>query len=125
MNYYGDHLAATIQRMWPDQTLMDLQEWLQEDVIVFRHDLALSPGTEVTLNSKAIISETANTLGLAHYDADVSEPISTMDRFLRDEVTLLSHAFCEMSDVVSALGKWVLSNLDAQGQINLGEIARK
>ena len=91
--------------------------------LVFRHDPGGLARTERRLSLKDVMSETANSLGVAHYDEDISEAISTMRDFVFAQIDVLSRCLCHTAVLTAYLGRWILSKLHEGGHINLDEIA--
>jgi hypothetical protein len=105
-------------------TLMDLQEWLNTDFAVFRHDPGEPQQSERRVSFKEIISETANALGAAHYDEDISETVDTMKEFLVDNTDSLARTLSEIAGLLSQLGKWTVNSLLARGLIDPAQMSR-
>jgi hypothetical protein len=85
--------------------LVDLQDWL--DTVVMRIDgMPNKP-----LTAKDVISETAYTLGSAHYDEDVSEFIAILRDMKSFEVDQLVQFLISTAGIVGDLSEWVISEL--------------
>jgi hypothetical protein len=121
-SFHMPQLSATIEHVSNDQLLMDLQEWLKEDITVLRSEMGGPGQTERRLSLKEIIAETANTLGVAHYDEDISETVSTMSDFVFAQVDLLARCLCPTAMLTADLGVWVLSKLHERALINPAEV---
>jgi hypothetical protein len=121
-NFHMPQLSATIEKTSNDQILMDFQEWLKEDFTVFRMDVGTLGQTERRLPLKEIIAETANSLGVAHYDEDISETVSTMSDTVFAQIDLLARCLCQTAILTADLGIWVLSKLHERALISLPEV---
>ena len=122
LNTYAGRLSATVAQDSPDQHLMDIQEWLDEDVIVFRNKLGGAIQSDRRLSVRKIIAETAHTLGAVHYDEDVAEPIAIMGQTLFGNLSVITKCLIETSLLSMALGNWVLTKLEKRKLIDLKEV---
>ena len=107
--------VASIFQASPSHTLMDLQEWLKEDFTIFRRNPEAPAQDEIKLSFKDVISETANTLGAAHYDEDISETVDTMQAAILCHASLLASTLCPMGILLAQLGSWVIQKLIERG----------
>lgn len=92
---------------WP---VCDLQEWLRSPKF---HYGSGSPPVSV----KQLIAETANTLGAAHYDADVSEAVTVPRNVVSGHLNILAQFLGETAVNLSALSQWVLGELKSKGAV--------
>jgi hypothetical protein len=94
------------------EKLEDIQDWLSRDALM------LGGITQRSISALEIISETANTLGVAHYDEDVSDFVETMQLMHMGHQDDLSRFLCDTSEVVERLSDWVLRELQRRGIIS-------
>ncbi len=106
---HTDFQTPSLQKQIPNDDLADIQEWLRKPV--FRIGAR-------TLTAMQIISETANTLGVAHYDEDTSEHVEAMNETILHNISSLSYFHCSIATVLVALSEWVLSELAAKKLIS-------
>jgi hypothetical protein len=105
-------LAPSLIQSAPAEQLMDLQEWLLQPVLTVRDP---SGGPGLVLTARDVISETANCLGSAHYDEDISDVLAEMRRTILFNASLLVRSHWTLAGTVAELATWVLSELGRRG----------
>lgn len=93
----------TLQAVFPDQTLMDLQEWLSTPISTERFRVAV-PISITAMTVKDIIAASANTLGGAHFDEDLPSTLDTLKKLKFEDVDFLTRFFVPVAAVVVQLG---------------------
>ncbi|APW62030.1 hypothetical protein [Paludisphaera borealis] len=110
-DFFIHNSGATLNQISPGQHLMDLQEWLKEDIVVVRLPQNPPATVERRLSTKTLISEASNSLGVSHYDEDVSHALSMMREMVFHNMDLLAMYLCCAAMLVADLGEWVLNDL--------------
>jgi hypothetical protein len=99
---------AMLRPVYPNQILMDVQEWLG---LPFGLKRTTSPPAEEVLTAKDVIGQAANTLGGAHFDEDVPKHLDELRRLLTLGVDAVTSFLVLTAGTVVELGRFTLSKL--------------
>jgi hypothetical protein len=97
----------TVGKLFPGQSLMDLQAWMNMPISTERFAGLLS-GAEKELAVKDIIGDVANTMGGAHYDEDVPEQLDRLRNFGAYNQGFVDQFLVMVADTILKLGVFVL-----------------
>jgi len=105
-SYFSTGSMAHPKQRDPLEQLVDLQDWLLYPVVFINRG-----GASVGISARDLIAETANAIGSAHYDEDVSEYIDTLQALQSNHRHFLSDFMCQTADTTIELSLWVLDEL--------------
>jgi hypothetical protein len=97
-----------LHSIFPTDELVDLQECLESTA------LRLDSTSRNEKSAKDLIAETADTLGSAHYDEDVSAFIDVLQNTTTFDINTLAGYLSEMANVTAQLAGWIISELMAK-----------
>ena len=118
-SFYMSELSPSMTQASPNQTLMDLQEWLKEEVVVIRSNPGTGSRVEDRFPLLEVIGDAANTLGVAHYDEDSSNVVTMLSSWSACDIDLLARSLCQVALVTGELSEWVIRQLADRRIINL------
>jgi hypothetical protein len=95
--------GASVQRMWPTQRLVDLEQYLNEPVA--RFDLGTSAAREISVIEA--VAATANTAGIAHYDDSVVLDIEGIKSHLYVGTNLLDRVIVNLAHILVDMCEYV------------------
>jgi hypothetical protein len=108
---YTSPIHVTLQKTYPAQELMDLQQWLESEVQVQRFEEmhgSVAERVERSVTAKQLILDFSTTLGNSHYDDDVPLALDALQILQAGQVNALSKFIIDVALVVVSLGRWVL-----------------
>jgi hypothetical protein len=107
-----------------EQKLMDFQEFAKKTVLQLG-PAGVHGGIATSYSLLDIISETANTLGVSHYDEDISNAVNATRNIVFLHLDTLARTLCQASIRVAELGESVLERLAEKGLIDPAQLAER
>ena len=95
---------ASIYKEYKTQSLADIQDWLNKDVLVTQNE---------RLKTKDIILNASTKLGGAHYDEDIPENLDFLLGIKSDHFNQLESFLLTTASIVADLSQYVISNITA------------
>ncbi len=109
------HGVCSVQKLFPSQILMDLEDWLVQPAHIARPEAAgagIKPNVTLV---RDVVEDMANTMGVAHYSPDASPRVDSMMNTRWSRHDALAALLVMVGNAVADLGSYLLNEAQSLG----------